>query len=103
MKRIYTLLCLMWVAVMSWATDVTFTFNTEAGLTALGIELPAASNGTNIADMTLQSGPVTMTSADGNTPTRIWNSQGNYALRVYTNIFKRHLLLAGVIARRRIL
>lgn len=85
MKRIYTLLSLMWVAMMSWATDVTFTFNTEAGLTALGIELPAAGNGTNIADLTLQNGPVTMTAADGNTPTRIWNSQGNYALRVYTN------------------
>ncbi len=63
--------------------DATFIFNTDEGLSALGITKPAASAGTSISGMTLTSGAVTMTSTDGTTATRVWNSSGTTDLRIY--------------------
>lgn len=85
MKKFYALICTMLVASVAWAADITFTFNTAEGLQALGIEAPAQSSATNLTDMKVTSGAVTMTTTDGGTPTRIWNSQGSYSLRVYQN------------------
>ncbi len=61
----------------------TFIFNTDEGLEALGITKPGASAGTNISGMQLTSGDITLTSTDGTTETRVWNSSGNTDLRIY--------------------
>ena len=83
---------MMLVAVMcaafagqAWATDpsVTFTFNTDAGLTQLGISKPASGKGTNLGSSEYTISPITMTATDGATATRVWNSSGTCSLRVY--------------------
>ncbi|MDO4801201.1 MAG: Ig-like domain-containing protein, partial [Prevotellaceae bacterium] len=62
-----------------------FVFNTDEGLAALGIEKPAASAATNLTGMTLTSGDVSMTSTDGGTATRVWNTNDVTDLRMYKN------------------
>ena len=67
-----------------WADVVTFDFSTAQGISSMGYEVPEQSAGTNLA----QAGPVTvggvtLSAADGATPTRIWNSQGSFTLRIY--------------------
>lgn len=64
---------------------VTFDFTSTSELQNWGIDLPNASAGTNISSMTLVKEEVSMTSTDGSTATRIWNSSGSYDLRVYKN------------------
>lgn len=64
-------------------TTVTFDFTSDSDLQTYGITLPAAGAGTNISSMTIVNGDVAMTSTDGSTNTRIWNSYGSYDLRVY--------------------
>lgn len=64
-------------------TTVTFDFTSDSDLQTYGITLPAAGAGTNISSMTIVNGDVAMTSTDGTTNTRIWNSSGSYDLRVY--------------------
>ncbi len=68
-----------------WATDpsVTFTFNTTAGLSELGITAPSSGSGTDLGDDEYTKSPITMTATDGGTNTRVWNSSGKYSLRVY--------------------
>jgi len=68
------------------AAEVTFDFSTAEGITAMGYAVPAQSAGTNLT----QAGQVTvdgvtLSATDGSTPTRIWNSQGSYTLRIYVD------------------
>ena len=68
------------------AAVVTFDFSTAEGITAMGYAVPAQSAATNLT----QAGPVTvggvtLSATDGSTATRIWNSQGNYTLRIYVD------------------
>jgi hypothetical protein len=78
----YSLLALLSVVFnYANATDVTFDFSTEAGITAMGLVAPAVSAGTDLSTFTYQS--LTFTPTNGSTNTRIWNSQGTYSLRVY--------------------
>lgn len=69
---------------MMWAADVTFTFNTDAGISALGISKPTASNGANLStDKAYTLNEVSFTVTSGSTATRIWNSGGTLDLRIY--------------------
>lgn len=76
------------VCTVSSSTTVTanYVFNTDAGLTALGIAKPAASAGTNLASTAYTVNGVSMVSvtASGKTATRVWNSSGNTDLRIYS-------------------
>ena len=87
MKRFFSIL-LMALGAFSvlQAAVVTFDFSTAQGITAMGYAVPEQSAATNLS----QAGPVTvggvtLTAADGATPTRIWNSQGSYTLRIYVD------------------
>lgn len=72
------------IAVAAWADEVTFDFSSEAGLQAMGITAPAQSNGVNLTDVgTITMDGVSLTAVNGSTETRVWNSQGSYALRIY--------------------
>lgn len=72
------------IAVAAWADEVTFDFSSEAGLQAMGITAPAQSNGVNLTDVgTIAMDGVSLTAVNGSTETRVWNSQGSYALRIY--------------------
>ena len=72
------------IAMAAWADEVTFDFSTEAGLQAMGITAPAQSNGVNLTDVgTITVDGVSLTAVNGSTQTRVWNSQGSYALRIY--------------------
>ncbi|MBQ0153612.1 MAG: InlB B-repeat-containing protein [Bacteroidales bacterium] len=85
LTRSITLLMLLALGFSSlWATDVTFTFNTDAGLSELGITKPSSGAGTNLSG-TYSKGGVTMSFTSGSTATRIWNSSGTLTLRVYKN------------------
>lgn len=66
-------------------TTATYIFNTEAGLNALNIEVPEISGSTYLGDNTYTVGQVTLSSTDGGTGTRIYNSNGNLSLRTYKN------------------
>ena len=87
MKRFFSIFLLAFMAFsVSRAAVVTFDFSTAEGITAMGYDVPAQSAGTNL----VQAGPVTvdgvtLSAADGATPTRIWNSQGSYTLRIYVD------------------
>ena len=87
MNRIYSfLLMAFWAFSVLQAAEVTFDFSTAEGITAMGYAVPAQSAGTNLS----QAGPVTvdgvtLSATDGATQTRIWNSQGSYALRIYVD------------------
>ena len=68
------------------AAVVTFDFSTAEGINSMGYAVPEQSAGTNLAT----AGPVTvggvsLSATDGATPTRIWNSQGSYTLRIYVD------------------
>lgn len=66
-------------------TQCTFDFSSKDSIESMGITAPATSKGTEISSNTLTVGAVSMTSTDGGTPTRVWNSKGSYDLRVYNN------------------
>ena len=68
------------------AAEVTFDFSTAEGITATGYSVPEQSAGTNLvqAGAVTVSG-VTLSATDGATPTRIWNSQGSFSLRIYVD------------------
>ena len=91
MKRLHLLksMLLLFALIVgsgyAWATDpsVTFTFNSTAGLSALGIDAPSTGSGTNLGNSEYTLTPITMTATDGGTATRVWNSSGTYSLRVY--------------------
>ena len=83
--RTMILLCALVVGSNAWAVDVTFTFNTDAGLTALGITKPAASAGTSLSTTdpyTISGVSFSVTNGSG-TATRVWNASGNTDLRIY--------------------
>lgn len=83
LTRSITLLMLLALGSSSlWATDVTFTFNTDAGLSELGITKPSSSAGTDLTGPYTKGG-VTMSVTHGTTKTRVWNSGGTLTLRVY--------------------
>ncbi len=60
-----------------------FIFNTDAGLSALGITKPSQSQGTNLGTSNYTASGIVMTATDGSSKTRVWNSQGVTSLRVY--------------------
>ena len=83
------LLCALIVGSGSvWAADadVTFTFNTEDGISALGISKPSSSAGTDLSNSTSYTiNGVNMAVTHGGTNTRVWNSSGTLDLRIYKN------------------
>ena len=84
MRKFFTFAVMALIAVAAWADEVTFDFSSEAGLQAMGITAPAQSNGVNLTDVgTITMDGVSLTAVNGSTGTRVWNSQGNYALRIY--------------------
>ena len=84
MRKFLTFAVMALIAVAAWADEVTFDFSSEAGLQAMGITAPAQSNGVNLTDVgTITMDGVSLTAVNGSTGTRVWNSQGNYALRIY--------------------
>ena len=86
MKKFYSLVMLAVVAMSAWAGTVTFDFSSKAGLAAMGVPAPEASAGTNLTDVgAVTVDGVTLTATNGATETRVWNSQGNYTLRIYAD------------------
>lgn len=87
MKRFYSLfLMALWAFCVLQAEVVTLDFSTADGITAMGFAVPEPGSGTNL----VQAGPktvngVTLSATDGATETRIWNSQGNFSLRIYVD------------------
>ena len=63
--------------------EVTFVFDTDQGLSELGIAKPNAGAGTNLGSNVYTKAPINMTATDGSTATRVWNSSGATTLRVY--------------------
>ena len=69
-----------------WADNAVYTFNTDAGISALGITKPSAGAGTNLSTTNpyVVSG-VSMSVTNGaSTATRVWNSNGTLDLRIYS-------------------
>lgn len=67
----------------SVVSQATFDFSSKESIESMGITAPATSKGTNISSNTITEGIVSMTSTDGSTETRVWNSNNAYDLRVY--------------------
>ena len=74
----------MYTKVSSGSATATYVFNTDAGLSALGITKPSAGNATNLTGSYTVDG-VTMSATHGNTDTRVYNSNGATDLRIYKN------------------
>lgn len=69
--------------VSSESGTVEFDFSSTKELAKLDITAPAAGNGTTLTSCTIS--PITISNTkNGGTPTRVWNSSGNYDLRVYS-------------------
>lgn len=64
-------------------TQYTFDFSSKESIESMDITAPATSKGTEISSKTITAGIVSMTSTDGGTATRVWNSNDAYDLRVY--------------------
>ena len=89
----FSLMMLLAVFGMSNAmaddVDIVFTFNTDDGITELGIPKPEASAGSNLADLnpanqiTKDAVTITNVTGQGKTETRVWNSNGTLDLRIY--------------------
>ena len=79
------LLCALMVGSASvWAGEVTFTFNTDEGIAALGITKPSPSSGTDLnKNTTYTINGVSLKVTHGSTNTRVWNSGGTLDLRIY--------------------
>ena len=87
MKRFFSIFLLAVLAFSaSRAAVVTFDFSTAEGITAMGYAVPEPSAGTNLSQAgAVTVDGVTLSATDGSTPTRIWNSQGSYTLRIYVD------------------
>jgi len=84
MRKFLSFVVMVIMAVTVWADEVTFDFSTEAGLQAMGITAPEQSAGVNLTDVgTITVDGVNLTAVNGSTQTRVWNSQGNFTLRIY--------------------
>lgn len=81
MKKLFAFATAIIFALSLNAKQVVFDFTTDAGLSALSIAKPEAGAGTNVTSATLDG--VTMTTTNGGTATRVWNSNGATTLRVY--------------------
>ena len=68
-------------------TNVTFTLNDPDAIKALGIELPAAGQGTKIDEISIDGVKMAATTASGKTDTRIYQgsggNEGKYDFRIY--------------------
>ena len=70
----------------AWGAEVTYTFNTDAGIAELGVTKPSAGAGTDLdADKSYVLGDVSMKVTHATTKTRVYNSSGNVDLRIYKN------------------
>lgn len=92
MKKFTLFLSALLISAMSFAADVDLVFNTEDGLTALGIELPATDGGndalmTELDDTKEYGSDIIMTVTHAGTKTRIWKNatSGALDLRTYKN------------------
>ena len=85
LKSMLLLFALIAGSTSVWATDVTFTFNTDAGIAELGITKPSASSGTDLGTDPYNKDCVSLTATNGGTNTRVWNSSGTLDLRIYSN------------------
>lgn len=87
MNRFYPIfLMAFWAFFSLQAAEVTFDFSSAEGIAAMGYAVPEQSAGTNLVqagDVTVNG--VTLSATDGATPTRIWNSQGSFSLRIYVD------------------
>ena len=89
MKKFTLFLSALLISAMSFAADVDLVFNTEDGLTALGIELPATDGGkgalmTELDDTKEYGSDIIMTVTHAGTKTRIWKkASGALDLRTY--------------------
>ncbi len=69
-----------------WGAEVTYTFNTDAGIAELGVTKPTAGAGTDLdADKSYVLGDVSMKVTHATTKTRVYNSSGKVDLRIYKN------------------
>ena len=84
MKRFFSILLMaLWAFCVLQAAVVTLDFSTAEGITAMGYPVPAPSAATNLTQVgPVTVGGVTLSATNGSTETRIWNSQGNYTLRI---------------------
>ncbi len=64
-------------------SEATFDFTDPTSLNP-SLDAPAAGSGVNVSEYSFVSGAITLTSTDGSTATRIWNTSGVNTLRVYT-------------------
>ena len=70
----------------AWGAEVTYTFNTDAGIAELGVTKPSAGAGTDLdADKSYVLGDVSMKVTHATTKTRVYNSSGKIDLRIYKN------------------
>ena len=70
--------------VNTGSSEANFVFNTDAGLSALGIAKPASGDGTALEGPYTLNG-VTMSVTHASTDTRVYNSNGSIDLRIYKN------------------
>ena len=80
--------CLL-MAVLSigqvWGDNVVYTFNTDAGLTALGITKASSGAGTDLGTSNYALTPISMAATNGGTNTRVWTANsGATDLRIYS-------------------
>lgn len=89
MKKFTLFLSALLISAMTFAADVDLVFNSEDGLTALGIELPATDGGngalmTELDDTKEYGSDVVMTVTHAGTKTRVWKkASGALDLRTY--------------------
>lgn len=89
MKKFTLFLSALLFSAMTFAADVDLVFNSEDGLTALGIELPATDGGngalmTELDDTKEYGSDVVMTVTHAGTKTRVWKkASGALDLRTY--------------------
>ncbi|MBQ0153999.1 MAG: hypothetical protein KBS70_04355 [Bacteroidales bacterium] len=90
MKNKFKFLATMLIGILLstnvWGTEVTFIFNTDAGLEALGITKPNNGEGTALTEnQNYTISPISFSTTHGSTNTRVWNTSGTTSLRVYKN------------------
>ena len=89
MKKFTLFLSALLISAMTFAADVDLVFNSEDGLAALGIELPATDGGngalmTELDDTKEYGSDVVMTVTHASTKTRVWKkASGALDLRTY--------------------
>ena len=62
---------------------VCYDFTSEDAITELVVTIPETGTGSNLTDMSLTIDEITLTTTDGSTATRIWNSNGSLDFRIY--------------------